>query len=79
MELSEHQLKLLATLDKHYPLEIQLAGYGQAKWLSVARALKRRGLAHSWKTGYYSVTDVGHKMMQDAQSGNKQGTLDRKD
>lgn len=63
MELSEHQTKLLIALDKHYPLEIQLAGYGRAKWLSVARALKRRGLAHSWKTGYYSATEAGHQLV----------------
>jgi hypothetical protein len=65
-KLSEHQLKLLNHLAAHKDHEVQLAGYGQAKWLSVARALKRRGLANSFHTGKYYITEAGETFLKEA-------------
>lgn len=64
--LSEHQLKLLKHLATHRDCEVgvKLSGYGQAKWLSVARALKRRGLANSFHTGTYYITDTGKAFLK---------------
>jgi hypothetical protein len=61
-DLSETQQKMLKLLFVHYEkhgTEKQIAGYGNAKWLSAGRALTRKGLAGSWRTGYYHITEAG--------------------
>jgi hypothetical protein len=64
-ELSKHQQKLLKWLGADQ-CGRQVAGYGMAKWLSAARALQRRGLADSYRTGSYFVTEKGRATLETA-------------
>jgi len=45
--------------------QTQVAGYGRAKWLSAARALVRRGLAFTYRTGFYCPDEAGKKWVAD--------------
>ena len=58
-ELSATQTKVLLFISRHPNANAQIAGYGRAPWLSAARALVRRGLAGTYLTGHYYLTDEG--------------------
>jgi len=45
--------------------QTQVAGYGRAKWLSAARALVRRGLAFTYRTGHYCPDEAGKQWVKD--------------
>lgn len=62
-DLSETQQKMLRILVSRGG-NVQVAGYGRAKWLSAARALMRRGLADSYHTGKYYATDAGKALLK---------------
>ena len=57
-ETQEKMLRILCSLCKS-SYHTQVAGHGRVKWLSAARALVRRGLAATYRTGWYAPTDVG--------------------
>lgn len=59
---SELQVVLLRSLAKNHTGR-QIAGHRMAKWLSVANALCRRGLAASYRTGSFCVTAEGRKWL----------------
>lgn len=64
------QERLLRRLAKEQT-QSQIAGYGMAQWLSAARALERRGLASSYRTGWYYATESGEEWVR-AHSPNKE-------
>ena len=65
--LSETQVKVMRYIRKHDLNDTteQIAGHGRAPWLSACRALVRRGLARTWRSGYYGLTDAGREALQE--------------
>ena len=61
VELSETQYKVLLHLS-NFSEEQQLAGYRKAKYLSAAHALVRKGLAATFRTGHFKLTERGHQL-----------------
>lgn len=59
-ELSVHQQKVFGWLVKA-DTNVQIAGYRRAAQLSAARALVRKGLAHTWRTGFYCLSQQGRE------------------
>ena len=57
-DLSIHQEKVFGWLVKA-DLNVQIAGDGRAAQLSAARALVRKGLARTWRTGFYCISPEG--------------------
>jgi hypothetical protein len=43
-------------------ISVQIAGHGNAPYLSAARALVRRGLAWTYATGHFGLTDKGRAL-----------------
>lgn len=62
--LSETQAKVLRYLARQPNGQGQIAGHGRAPELSAARALQRRGLTGSWRTGHYYLTDAGRPVAE---------------
>lgn len=46
--------------------EIQVAGKGRAPFLSAANALRRKGFATSYRTGWFKLTDEGRAILATA-------------
>ena len=61
IELSGRQASMLMWLRKHDDHIVQIAGYGRAPHLSIAHALVRRGLAFTFRTGCFSLTEEGEE------------------
>jgi len=53
----------------------QVAAHGRAPWLSASRALVRRGLANSWRTGWYAPTEEGKQWVKDNPSSQHKETF----
>lgn len=64
-EISETQLKVMRYIARNATnrTSVQIAGYGRASWLSASGALVRKGLARTWRTGHYALTDDGYALL----------------
>jgi hypothetical protein len=43
---------------------VQIAGNARGPWLSACRALVRKGLMRTWRTGHYALTDEGQPIAE---------------
>jgi len=65
-ELTDIQLKMLKHLYRRKQagiIYVPIAGYGNAPYLSACRALVRKGLATTYKTGFFDITEAGENLL----------------
>ena len=64
-QLSPTQQKVLRRLGRQHAGDHgQIAGHGMAPYLSAARALARKGLAITFRTGCYHITPAGRAVLE---------------
>lgn len=66
IQLSDLQWKMIRYLSREILTSRQIAGYGAAPRISACRALVRRGLAYTYRTGHFGLTTEGKALIGEA-------------
>jgi len=75
-DLSETQKLVMRYIRRHSGNiggHVQIAGNGRAPWLSASRALVRKGLAITYRSGRYALTPEGREIADKLHAALKDG------